>query len=148
MNIKLAITGRLSYYFCGSIALSIRNTVNNPLSVDLDSLTKEEVTGLARAVKTSVVRVLEGEKELLERSHVIDSDRKAKKFKAEVVEATPSVEVEEVKEVIDPVVEEIQEEEKTVETEIQEVEVPEKVEEVEEKKPAPKTTRKTPAVKK
>ena len=34
MNIKLIITSRLSYYFCGSVALSILNSYDNPLVVE------------------------------------------------------------------------------------------------------------------
>lgn len=65
MKIKLIIASRLSYYFCGSISLSILNTIDNPVIVELDKLTKQEVLGLSKAVKTKVISVIEGESELL-----------------------------------------------------------------------------------
>lgn len=80
MEIKLSLNGGLGYYFCGSIALSINNNIKNPISVDSDKLTDKEIIGLARAVKSGVVKVLEGEASLLEKAHHILSTTKNKKL--------------------------------------------------------------------
>ena len=93
MEIKLIINSRLSYYFCGSISLSILNTVKNPLTLTLESLTKQEVIGLNKAVRTGIIKVLEGESELVA---LADSFVKPKFKKEEtVVEVTEVLEVKE-----------------------------------------------------
>ena len=76
MNIKLIITSRLSYYFCGSVALSILNSYDNPLVVDLDKLSKQEVIGLTRASKTGVIKAIEGESELYAKAETFTSKKK------------------------------------------------------------------------
>lgn len=117
MEIKLIINSRLSYYFCGSVSLSILNNVSNPLSLTLDSLTKQEVIGLNKAVKTGVIKVIEGESELFA---LAESFIKRKEKKEIAVETTVET-VEEIKEEItEPVKEEVVEE--TVEDIKEEVE--------------------------
>ena len=112
MALKLIMVGRLSYYFCGRIALSINNTKENPIVKEIDELTDKEVVGLLRAIKTGVIAALEGTDELLERSKVLE-EAKRKKV------ATVEVEIKEIKTeeiaIIDAV--ENKEEEKTSEKE-------------------------------
>ena len=91
MEIKLVIASRLSYYFCGSISLSILNNVENPLVVNLDSLTKQEVLGLSKAVKTGVIMVLSGEDALTEKAESYKS-KKANILSASNVEQEVPVE--------------------------------------------------------
>lgn len=112
MALKLIMVGRLSYYFCGRIALSINNTKENPIVKEIDELTDKEVVGLLRAIKTGVIAAIEGADELLERSKVLE-EAKRKKV------ATVEVEIKEIKTeeiaIIDAV--ENKEEEKTSEKE-------------------------------
>ena len=112
MALKLIMVGRLSYYFCGRIALSINNTKENPVVKEIDELTDKEVVGLLRAIKTGVIAAIEGADELLERSKVLE-EAKRKKV------ATVEVEIKEIKTeeitIIDAV--ENKEEEKTSEKE-------------------------------
>ena len=112
MALKLIMVGRLSYYFCGRIALSINNTKENPIVKEIDELTDKEVIGLLRAIKTGVIAAIEGADELLERSKVLE-EAKRKKV------ATVEVEIKEIKTeeitIIDAV--ENKEEEKTSEKE-------------------------------
>lgn len=129
MKIKLIINSRLSYYFCGSISLSILNTVDNPLDLNLESLTKQEVIGLNKAVKTGIIKVLEGEAELVSLAESLIKP----KFKKEEEVVTEEVEVKE--ETIEDVVE-IKEEVKIQEE--KEAEPVTKVEEVQEVKPTPR----------
>ena len=91
MNIKLIITSRLSYYFCGSVALSILNSSDNPLVVDLDKLSKQEVIGLTRASKTGVIKAIEGESELYAKAETFTS-----KYKDAPKEETIAEKIEEV----------------------------------------------------
>ena len=90
MALKLIMVGRLSYYFCGRIALSINNTKENPIVKEIDELTDKEVVGLLRAIKTGVIAAIEGADELLERSKVLE-EAKRKKV------ATVEVEIKEIK---------------------------------------------------
>ena len=133
MALKLIMVGRLSYYFCGRIALSINNTKENPIVKEIDELTDKEVVGLLRAIKTGVIAAIEGADELLERSKVLE-EAKRKKV------ATVEVEIKEIKTeeitIIDAV--ENKEEEKTSEKEEETVE-DEKEEVKEDVKVAPKT---------
>lgn len=114
MNIKLIIASRLSYYFCGSISLSILNTIDNPVTVALDSLTKQEVIGLSKAIKTGVIKAIEGEEELCTKAATLSNKKKEvttiseikekienviEEIKQPVVEITPEPEVQEVTEV-------------------------------------------------
>ena len=142
MNIKLIITSRLSYYFCGSIALSILNSSDNPLVVDLDKLSKQEVIGLTRASKTGVIKAIEGEAELYAKAETFTTKKKRKKEAPK--EETIAKKIEEVIEEIKQPVVEVQ-----PEPEVQEVvEVEVKIEE--EVKETPKTTarKRTTTVKK
>ena len=139
MNIKLIITSRLSYYFCGSVALSILNSYDNPLVVDLDKLSKQEVIGLTRASKTGVIKAIEGESELYAKAETFTTKKKESPKEETITEKTEEV-IEEIKQ---PVVE-VQ-----PEPEVQEVvEVEVKIEE--EVKETPKTTarKRTTTVKK
>lgn len=138
MEIKLIINSRLSYYFCGSISLSILNTVKNPLTFTLESLTKQEVIGLNKAVKTGIIKVLEGEAELVA---LAESLIKPKFKKEETV-----VEVTEVVEAKEEAVEAVQEDVKDVVEEVQEVEA-ETVVEAEETLEVKATPRKRTATK-
>lgn len=137
MNIKLIITSRLSYYFCGSVALSILNSYDNPLVVDLDKLSKQEVIGLTRAAKTGVIKAIEGEAELYAKAETFAS-KKQKHLKKK--EETIAEKIEEVIEEIKQPVVEVQ-----PEPEVQEV-----VEVEDEVKETPKTTarKRTTTVKK
>ena len=126
MALKLIMVGRLSYYFCGRIALSINNTKENPVVKEIDELTDKEVVGLLRAIKTGVIAAIEGADELLERGKVLEE---VKRKKVDTVE----VEIKEIKTeeiaIIDAV--ENKEEEKTSEKEdIKEEEKSEVIEEV------------------
>lgn len=96
MKIKLIIASRLSYYFCGTISLSILNTIENPVEVLLESLTKQEILGLSKASKTGVISIVEGQEALASKA----KDYVKPKFIKEDV--TPVVEV---KEDVQPVVE-------------------------------------------
>lgn len=141
MEIKLIINSRLSYYFCGSVSLSILNNISNPLSLSLDSLTKQEIIGLNKAVKTGVIKVVEGEAELLARA---ESFVKRKEKKEAVVETTVEL-TEEVKETKEETREPIKEDvvENTVEEVKEEIETEDKTE------VQPKTTtRRRTAIKK
>jgi hypothetical protein len=123
MALKLIMVGRLSYYFCGRIALSINNTKENPVVKEIDELTDKEVVGLLRAIKTGVIAAIEGADELLERGKVLEE---VKRKKVDTVE----VEIKEIKTEEDSV-EETKEEEKTSEKEdIKEEEKSEVIEEV------------------
>ena len=141
MNIKLIITSRLSYYFCGSVALSILNSSDNPLVVDLDKLSKQEVIGLTRASKTGVIKAIEGEAELYAKAETFTSKKKEAPKEETIAEKIEEV-IEEIKQ---PVVE-VQ-----PEPEVQEVvEVEDEVKVEEEVKETPKTTtrKRTTTVKK
>ena len=141
MNIKLIITSRLSYYFCGSVALSILNSYDNPLVVDLDKLSKQEVIGLTRASKTGVIKAIEGEAELYAKAETFTSKKKEAPKEETIAEKIEEV-IEEIKQ---PVVE-VQ-----PEPEVQEVvEVEDEVKVEEEVKETPKTTtrKRTTTVKK
>lgn len=141
MNIKLIITSRLSYYFCGSVALSILNSYDNPLVVDLDKLSKQEVIGLTRASKTGVIKAIEGEEELYAKAETFTSKKKEAPKEETIAEKIEEI-IEEIKQ---PVVE-VQ-----PEPEVQEVvEVEDEVKVEEEVKETPKTTtrKRTTTVKK
>lgn len=116
MNIKLVMVNKLSYYFCGSVSLSILNDEGNPLVVDLDKLSKQELIGLNRAVSTGIVDIIEGKDEFTRRYEAVKPTKKK-------AEKTEEVKLEEVKavEVVEPVVEEIKVEEKATEAEVLEV---------------------------
>lgn len=163
MSLKLAMVGRISYYFCGRIALSTKNTKTSPVLVEVSTLTDQEAIGLLRAINTGVVTALEGLEDLKERVEVSETSRKVKREKklAEALEQanepipviTEEVKVEEtleLPEVIEEVVEQpIEEVVVTKEAEVEEkpTEDVEKVEEVVETssdtvaKPAPRRTR-------
>ena len=141
MNIKLIITSRLSYNFCGSVALSILNSYDNPLVVDLDKLSKQEVIGLTRASKTGVIKAIEGEAELYAKAETFTTKKKEAPKEETIAEKIEEV-IEEIKQ---PVVE-VQ-----PEPEVQEVvEVEDEVKVEEEVKETPKTTarKRTTTVKK
>lgn len=91
MKLKLAIAGRLSYCFCGRVALRMEHTVKSPLEVDLDTLNDQEILSLVRAVRTKSITVVEGEKELLEKGHFINEEKKPKRtvVPTEIKETTP-----------------------------------------------------------
>ena len=122
-----------SYYFCGKVALSIKNTVSNPASISFESLSSDEVVGLVRAIKTNVIKAVEGEDVLLSKFKEINDKRKSKKETTEVEKVTEEVkEAEVVVEAIEEVQEEktSEKEESNVEVEIEkEVEVTEEVKE-------------------
>lgn len=83
--IKLYLSKSVGFFFSGSVALyPSKHTESNPLTLDLSSLTKDEVLGLNRGIKTSVVTLLEGEEEF--RTKVDSYDCKPKEDVAEVVE--------------------------------------------------------------
>ena len=141
MNIKLIITSRLSYYFCGSVALSILNSYDNPLVIALDKLSKQEVIGLTRAAKTGVIKAIEGEAELYAKAETFTTKKKEASKEEAIAEKIEEV-IEEIKQ---PVVE-VQ-----PEPEVQEVvEVEDEVKVEEEVKETPKTTarKRTTTVKK
>lgn len=112
MKIKLIIASRLSYYFCGTISLSILNTIENPVEVLLESLTKQEILGLSKASKTGVISIVEGQEALASKA----KDYVKPKFIKEDV--TPVVEV---KEDVQPVVEVVEVEKVEQEAVIEEV---------------------------
>lgn len=60
MKIDVILTSNLSYFFCGSIALKRYNNAENPLTIELDNLSKQEAVGLVRSVKTGVISVISG----------------------------------------------------------------------------------------
>ena len=147
MTLKLALVMTNSYYFCGKVALSIKNTVNNPVSISFESLSSNEIVGLVRAIKTNVIKAVEGEDVLLSKFKEINDKRKSKKETTEVEKVTEEVkEAEVVVEAIEEVKEEktSEKEESNVEVEIEkEVEVTEEVKEkstVESKPVAKRTT--------
>ncbi len=147
MTLKLALVMTNSYYFCGKVALSIKNTVNNPVSISFESLSSNEIVGLVRAIKTNVIKAVEGEDVLLSKFKEINDKRKSKKETTEVEKVTEEVkEAEVVVEAIEEVQEEktSEKEESNVEVEIEkEVEVTEEVKEestVEVKPVAKRTT--------
>ena len=76
MKIKLMINGSVNYYFCGTVALNRAQHTKLPLEVELDSLTEQEIVGLARASYSGVITVAEGNTELLEKASYILSDTK------------------------------------------------------------------------
>ena len=43
MTLKLALVRANSFYFCGKVALAVKNTENNPVSVEFDSLNDKEI---------------------------------------------------------------------------------------------------------
>ena len=147
MTLKLALVMTNSYYFCGKVALSIKNTVNNPVSISFESLSSNEIVGLVRAIKTNVIKAVEGEDVLLSKFKEINDKRKSKKETTEVEKVTEEVkEAEVVVEAIEEVQEEktSEKEESNVEVEIEkEVKVTEEVKEkstVEAKPVAKRTT--------
>ena len=73
MKIKLLIGSGINYYFCDTISLRRSTNSSEPLELDLDSLTNNEVIGLTRAIKTGVVIIKEGEKELAEKATALVS---------------------------------------------------------------------------
>ena len=128
MTLKLALVMTNSYYFCGKVALSIKNTVSNPASISFESLSSDEDV-------------------LLSKFKEINDKRKSKKETTEVEKVTEEVkEAEVVVEAIEEVQEEktSEKEESNVEVEIEkEVEVTEEVKEestVEVKPVAKRTT--------
>lgn len=146
MTLKLALVRANSFYFCGKVALSVKNTENNPITVDYESLNEKEIIGLVRAIKTNVIKAVEGEETLISMFKEIDGKRKVKKeTPVEVQEVAPEVNEPEVVVEAEPVVEEektSEKEEETVEDEKEEVKEDVKVA----PKTAPKkttTTRKT-----
>ena len=147
MTLKLALVMTNSYYFCGKVALSIKNTVNNPVSISFESLSSNEIVGLVRAIKTNVIKAVEGEDVLLSKFKEINDKRKSKKETTKVEKVTEEVkEAEVVVEAIEEVQEEktSEKEESNVEVEIEkEVKVTEEVKEkstVEAKPVAKRTT--------
>lgn len=107
------INGSVNYYFCGTVALNRAQHTKLPLEVELDSLTEQEIVGLARASYSGVITVAEGNTELLEKASYILSDTKlGKKLdlslpKEELVlETEEEVKEEKVEEEGTPVVEE------------------------------------------
>ena len=145
MTLKLALVRANSFYFCGKVALSVKNTENNPITVDYKSLNEKEIIGLVRAIKTNVIKAVEGEETLISMFKEIDGKRKVKKeITDEVQVATTEVEVKEPEVIVEKQI--VIEEEKTSEKE-ENVEIKEEVKE--ETKVAPKaTTRKTTTPKK
>lgn len=113
MNIKLIIATRLSYYFCGSVALSSVNTKENPLTVSLEGLNKQEILGLNKAIKTKVIALVEGEKEFEDKvsEYLVKKDKEV----IDIVVTVPEESVEEVNEIVTESVETIVEVEKTEE---------------------------------
>ena len=145
MTLKLALVRANSFYFCGKVALSVKNTENNPITVDYESLNEKEIIGLVRAIKTNVIKAVEGEETLISMFKEIDGKRKVKKeITDEIQVVTTEVEVKEPEVIVEKQI--VIEEEKTSEKE-ENVEIKEEVKE--ETKVAPKsTTRKTTAPKK
>ena len=141
MNIKLIITSRLSYYFCGSVALSILNSYDNPLVVDLDKLSKQEVIGLTRAAKTGVIKAIEGEAALYAKAETFTTKKKEAPKEETIAEKIEEI-IEEIKQ---PVVE-VQPEPEV--QEVVEVEDEVKVEEEVKETPKPTTRKRTTTVKK
>lgn len=145
MTLKLALVRANSFYFCGKVALAVKNTENNPVSVEFDSLNDKEIIGLVRAIKTNVIKAVEGEDTLLSLFKEIDVKRKFKK-ETQIEVETVTTEIKE-PEVVVVEVESVVEEEKTSEKE--EIAEDEKEEAQEEVKLTPKVTpKKTTAIKK
>ena len=143
MTLKLALVRANSFYFCGKVALAVKNTENNPVSVEFDSLNDKEIIGLVRAIKTNVIKAVEGEDTLLSLFKEINGKRKVKKEITDEIQVV-TTEVKEPEVIVEEQV--VIEEEKTSEKE-ENVEIKEEVKE--ETKVAPKsTTRKTTAPKK
>ena len=130
MTLKLALVRANSFYFCGKVALSVKNTENNPITVDYKSLNEKEIIGLVRAIKTNVIKAVEGEETLISMFKEIDGKRKVKKeITDEVQVATTEVEVKEPEVIVEKQI--VIEEEKTSEKEdIKEEEKSEVIEEV------------------
>lgn len=113
MKIKLALNGGLGYFFAGPVALSVKNNIKNPLTVDADTLSDKDVLSLARASKSGTIKIVEGEKEFLEKAYQIAGEAKSKKIakalgQPEVVAVVAPVE--EVKAVEPEVIVEVKEE--------------------------------------
>ena len=143
MTLKLALVRANSFYFCGKVALAVKNTENNPISVEFDSLNDKEIIGLVRAIKTNVIKAVEGEETLISMFKEINGKRKVKKEITDEIQVV-TTEVKEPEVIVEEQV--VIEEEKTSEKE-ENVEIKEEVKE--ETKVAPKsTTRKTTAPKK
>lgn len=143
MTLKLALVRANSFYFCGKVALAVKNTENNPVSVEFDSLNDKEIIGLVRAIKTNVIKAVEGEETLISMFKEINGKRKVKKEITDEIQVV-TTEVKEPEVIVEEQV--VIEEEKTSEKE-ENVEIKEEVKE--ETKVAPKsTTRKTTAPKK
>ena len=139
MKIKLVMVKKLSYYFCGSVALSILNDVDNPLEVELDSLTRQELVGLDRAISTDIIRVTVGLSEFKAKVEAIVKPKKrTEPVKEEVIEVKTEVKIEEVKEEIE--VTPVEEITPVVEVEEEPTEVVEKVEEVKKETPVKPTS--------
>lgn len=122
MKIKLIMSSRLSYYFCGSVALSTVNTIDNPMEYELGALSRQEVIGLNKAIKTGVIKLVEGEAEFTKLVEEVVPN----KAKKEVKQAEVAVEV--IEEVVAPVAVEVKEEvvveEEKVETPVEPVAEP------------------------
>lgn len=143
MTLKLALVRANSFYFCGKVALAVKNTENNPVSVEFDSLNDKEIIGLVRAIKTNVIKAVEGEETLISMFKEINGKRKVKKEITDEIQVV-TTEVKEPEVIVEEQV--VIEEEKTSEKE-ENVEIKEEFKE--ETKVAPKsTTRKTTAPKK
>lgn len=142
MILKLAIL-RHSFYFNGTIALTLKDNAYSPKEYDLDSLTDNEVFGLMRAIKTQVVSIVQGEKEFLTRFKEVEARKKPKRDAVAVEPVVAEVVTEQVEEKTSEK-EEIQVEDKVEDT----VEIEEEVEAVVEEKievkatPVKKTTTK------
>ena len=105
MKVKIALATRSGYWFCGQIALTPVNSISIPKEVDLSVLTRQDLLGLHKAVKTKTVIIVgDGEQYLNE---------KAETLKVKKKEVTPIVikEVPVVEEVLETTQEEVLEEE-------------------------------------
>lgn len=99
MKIKLTLNGGLGYFFSGPVALSVKNNVKNPLTIDSDTLSDKDILSLARAAKSGTIKIVEGEKEFLEKAYHIASESKSKKLVKSVLTQEVASEIkEEVKE--------------------------------------------------
>lgn len=97
--LKLVMARKLSYYFCGNIALNISNTENNPVVVDINDLTDQECVGLNRAVKTKVIFAIEGAEALEERCKKITEETKLKLDRFRSIPTPKEIVIEKVEEI-------------------------------------------------
>ena len=129
MKIQIALPNRSGYWFCGSIALTPVNSINTTKEVDLEAITRQEIIGLHKAVRTKAV-VIVGDG-----IDVLNNKAESLKVKKGFEQKTKEVIVEKPVEVVEEVVKDLAEEVPT--EDVPKVEIEEVAEE------APKVRRTT-----